>query len=131
MKLPAELRNRIYELALLLQISGFTIRATHDRATSENAPLALTTTCRQIRAEIESMFYSLNKLIMDIPVLPIMNLTKILVEASELVAHHMEPLRQWLAKLGATRLGFMEKSVSISASALKPGTRGLLLRRGV
>jgi len=120
MKLPAELRNRTYELALLLQISGFTIRATHDRATSENAPLALTTTCRQIRAETESMFYSLNKLIMDIPAFPIMNLTETLVEASELVAHHMEPLRQWFTKLGATRLGLVEEvwlDLGISAQA--------------
>ncbi|KAK5122087.1 hypothetical protein LTR85_004333 [Meristemomyces frigidus] len=62
-RLPAELRNRIYELALY-ERKGITLFAGNEVETlhaTAAVPLALTVTCQEIRRETLSMFYAINK----------------------------------------------------------------------
>ncbi|KAK4499639.1 hypothetical protein PRZ48_010157 [Zasmidium cellare] len=66
-KLSPELRNRVYEYALIFDDTQLHVTADHYNAkmhtTNECAqlrPLALTTTCRQIRQETSQMFYHYN-----------------------------------------------------------------------
>ena len=60
LKLPGELRNEIYSLALYLP-DGFAIDYQLDKRNHANV-LALTMTCKQVRKECEDLFFELNEI---------------------------------------------------------------------
>jgi hypothetical protein len=65
MRLPPELRNRIYEE--VLQMSGEVNMILTSKVVKEpdqSIPLSLTTTCLQLRAETSRMFYALNTFVL-------------------------------------------------------------------
>lgn len=72
-KLPPELRNRIYELALRqenpvrLHWTIWPEEKVHHMDATRSTPtiLALTKTCRQIRQESNKLFYAVNRFIVD------------------------------------------------------------------
>lgn len=106
-KLRAELRNRIYELALL-QPDGVVLRTYAHGVRSRNAPIALTTVCRQIRAETDSMFYSINNFVVETEILqtmgPYRSSRSPAVAARRLPQHTLD----WLWKLGTNRTSHLK-----------------------
>ena len=72
-KLPRELRDEIWRLSLQLSEDVYTFeedgKPAIDAGVAEQHPLALSQTCKQIRAECHLIFYNLNQFCLDSTVL--------------------------------------------------------------
>jgi len=90
-RLPAELRNRIYELALY-EPGGVNLRVRNDQLYATDTELALTFTCQEMRKDTIGMYFAVNDFrFMIAPTPPNLDQIKLRIAL----------VQQWLAAMSA------------------------------
>ncbi|KAK0861795.1 hypothetical protein LTS02_007553 [Friedmanniomyces endolithicus] len=120
-KLAPELRNRIYELALYVPgPGGIRVFITKRGARVNNAPLALTKVCREIRADTVKMFYAVNVFTVYTKIFDDMEEDEGsdgAMDAAGVAEMPIDRAVNWFAKFGKTNAG-MAKRVVINLGTL-------------
>ncbi|KAK5122088.1 hypothetical protein LTR85_004334 [Meristemomyces frigidus] len=113
-KLPAELRNRIYEMALQHE-DAIIIRTdgAFDELSASGLPLALTATCREIRNDTLKMFYANNAFHFH-TTLPNYATSGFKQWVNNMNANNMSQIHHLCLELGATNKDTWREPISIS-----------------